>query len=104
MSSEKSGDSNDGLNGEIKQEPDLQSSQSVYTDLQKALPGGTIMPGIDMQNSNNTHNSHQHPVVSMNNGSSHQHHSHDLSTRHYELTFLNDGDRMSPNISITIHL
>ncbi|XP_045187057.1 homeobox protein six1-like isoform X4 [Mercenaria mercenaria] len=79
MSSEKSGDSNDGMNGEIKQEPDLQSPQSVYTDLQKALPGGTIMPGIDMQNSNNTHNSHpQHPVVSMNNGSSHQHHGHDM--------------------------
>lgn len=76
MSSEKSNDSNDGMNGEIKQEPDIQQTQSVYTDLQKALPGGTIMPGIDMQTSNNTHSSHgQHPVVSMNNGS---HHGHDM--------------------------
>ena len=75
MSSEKSNDSNDGLNGSIKQEPDPQPSQSsLYADLQKAMPGATIMQGIDMQTSN-THNSHpQHPVVSLNNGSAHHHH------------------------------
>lgn len=74
MSSEKSNDSNDGLNGDIKQEPDPQPSQSsIYADLQKPIPGGTIMQSIDMQNSN-THLSHPaHPVVSMHNGSSHHH-------------------------------
>ena len=69
MSSDKD-DSNDGL-GDIKKEPDLTGHQSVYTDLQKALPGGGIMPGLDMQsNGNNTHNSH-HPVLGMNNGGHH---------------------------------
>ncbi|XP_052768474.1 homeobox protein six1-like isoform X1 [Mya arenaria] len=64
LSSEKSGDSNDGLNGDIKTEADALTSQSIYTDLQKPLPGSNILSGLD-----NTHA--QHPVVSMNNGSSH---------------------------------
>lgn len=74
ISSDKSNDSNDGLNGDIKQEPEPQPSQSsIYADLQKAMPGSTILQGIDMQSSN-THSSHpQHPVVSMNNGSAHHH-------------------------------
>ena len=66
MSSEKD-DSNDGLNGDIKKEPELTSPQSVYTDLQKALPGAGILPGLDMQTNGNTHNSH-HPAVALNNG------------------------------------
>lgn len=74
MSSEKSNDSNDGLNGGIKQEPDPQPSQSsIYADLQKAMPGANVMQGIDMQTSN-SHSSHpQHPIVSINNGTAHHH-------------------------------
>lgn len=82
-SDDKSGDSDDGLNGDIKTEPDTGSS--IYTDLQKALPGSNIMSSLDMQtgnahnahnphNAHNAHNAHaQHQMSSMNNGSSHHH-------------------------------
>lgn len=68
MSSEKD-ESEDGVNGQIKLEPDAHvtaTQNSVYTDLHKSLPrDNAMMHGIPMQ----TTGTHGHsPVVSLNNG------------------------------------
>ena len=67
MSSDKD-ESEDGINGQIKLEPDAHvtaTQNSVYADLHKSLPPDNMMHGLAMQN-NGVHG--HSPVVSLNNG------------------------------------